>query len=157
MPKESTYAGDKNFDRYEVGEVIVTPARTITEADVVAFAGLTGDYHWLHTDAIAAKKSGFGDRIGHGTLTFAIVSGLIYRAGVSSQYSIGFLGATDWAFKSPVYFGETIQARVKVEKKRASESKPDRGIVTFFIEVINQSKNNQVVCEGRWTQMYSRG
>ena len=84
------HARDKDFDGYAVGEIIPAPSRTITEADLVNFAGVSGDYHPLHVDEEYAKASPFGGRIAHGMLTVAVVSGLDVRRGhcVGAQYGL---------------------------------------------------------------------
>ncbi|MSQ25276.1 MAG: dehydratase [Dehalococcoidia bacterium] len=155
--KVSYNASDKNFDRYEKGEIIMSPPRTITETDVVNFCALTGDWHPLHSDALFAAKTQFGARIAHGPLTFAICAGFMARSGVGSVHSMAFLGINNWTFQTPVYLGDTIQGRITVQEKRPSASKPDRGIVTFFVEVLNLTRESAIVCSGEWTNMYRRG
>ena len=146
---------DKDFDAYIVGEVIPAPSRTVTETDVVNFAGISGDYHPLHMDEQHAKASQFGQRIAHGMLTMTVMSGLLFMAGVSSPHSLAFLGLRDWNFKAPVYFGDTITVRIEVADKRESR-KPDRGIVTFHCQIINVTRDGEVSSEGDWVQMYRR-
>ena len=149
------HASEKHFDDYQVGEVIPAPSRTITETDVVNFAGLAADYHPLHVDEEFARKSQFGQRIAHGMLSFVVMSGLLYLAGVSSDKSMAFLGIRDWNFKAPVFIGDTLTVRITVVDKHASK-KPDRGVLTFHCEVLNVTRSNEVACEGKWVQMYRR-
>ncbi len=147
----------KWFDDYKQGDVVPAPSRTVTEADVVTFAAFSGDWHSLHTDDLFAKQSQFGSRIVHGMATIAIMSGLMFRAGLASDAAMGFLGINNWAFKAPVYMGDTITAHIEVKEARVSRSKPDRGIITFHIQIVNKTRKNEVSSEGDWSQMYSRG
>jgi acyl dehydratase len=140
------------YDDFEVGQVFVTPARTITETDVVLFAGLSGDYNVLHTDAEAAGQTIFGQRIAHGLLGLAVTSGLKQRLGVFEGTIIAFLGLT-WEFCGPILFGDTIHARITIDDMRKT-SKPDRGIVTQKIELINQ--HEEIVQSGTHKVMIRR-
>jgi acyl dehydratase len=127
-----------------VGDEYVSPGRTVTEADIVAFAGLSGDYNVLHTDAEFMKSSIFGERIAHGLLGLAIQSGLGTRAMPRPFATIAFLGLR-WRFKGPIKIGDTIKVRIKVTEKRET-TKPDRGIVVLLRSVVNQ--RGEVVQEG---------
>jgi acyl dehydratase len=131
------------FDDIQVGEESESPGRTVTEADIVMFAGLSGDYNVLHTDAELMKTSIFGERIAHGLLGLAIQSGLFTRGGVPYA-TLGF-GTLRWKFKGPIKIGDTIRVRGKVTaKKDTGES--DRGLVTVERQVLNQ--RGEVVQEG---------
>ena len=72
------------FEDYQVGELLVSPGRTITETDIILFAGLTGDWHPIHTNVEYAKKTMFGERIAHGMLGLSVGSALIFRLGPTS-------------------------------------------------------------------------
>ncbi len=126
------------FDQFKVGETFVTPGRTVTETDVVLFAGMTGDYNELHTSKEYMKNSQFGKRLVHGLLGLSISHGLLFRLGILEGTAIAFLGIDDWQFKAPLFFDDTIHVRAKVAEARASKSKPDRGIVKLFLELVNQ-------------------
>lgn len=139
------------FEEIEVGEEYVSPGRTVTEADIVIFAGLSGDYNVLHTDAEFMKSSIFGERIAHGLLGLAIQSGLLTR-GMRPYATLAFLGLR-WKFKGPIKIGDTIKVRAKVISKKGT-SKPDRGIVTLERQVINQK--GEVVQEGETDLMVAR-
>jgi len=132
------------FEDIEVGHEYVSPGRTVTEADIVAFAGLSGDYNVLHTDAEFMRTSIFGERIAHGLLGLAIQSGLGTRAMPRPFATIAFLGLR-WRFKGPIKIGDTIKVRIQVTDKRET-SKPDRGIVVLQRTVTNQ--RGEVVQEG---------
>ena len=131
------------FEEIEIGEESVSPGRTVTEDDIVLFAGLSGDYNILHTDAEFMKASIFGERIAHGLLGLAIQSGLFSRAGIPYA-TLGF-GTLRWKFKGPIKIGDTIHVHAKVAAKKETD-KPDRGVITVERQVLNQ--RNEVVQEG---------
>ncbi len=136
----------KYFEEFEVGEEVVSFGRTITETDIVAFAGLTGDWNPLHTDARYAAGTMFGQRIAHGLLGLSIASGLAVRLGFMEGTVEAFLGL-NWDFRAPIYIGDTIHLRARV-----TEKKPIRrlggGIVTFHVEVVKQ--DGKVAQRGEW-------
>jgi acyl dehydratase len=140
------------FEEIQVGDEYLSPGRTVTEADIVAFAGLSGDYNVLHTDAEFMRTSIFGERIAHGLLGLAIASGLGTRATPRPFATIAFLGLR-WRFKGPIKIGDTIRVRLRVTDKRET-SKPDRGIVTIQRSVLNQ--RGEVVQEGDTEIMVER-
>ena len=129
---------EKYYDDWALGEEYITPGRTIGETDVIMFASMTGDYHELHTNEQYSKKSQFGKRIAHGLLALSVSQGLFYRSGYLDESIIAFLELEEWKFQAPIYFGDTIYAKVEVVEKRISKSKPDRGVVKFYLEIINQ-------------------
>jgi acyl dehydratase len=131
------------FDDIQIGETYESPGRTVTEADIVIFAGLSGDYNILHTDAEFMKSSAFGERIAHGLLGLAMQSGLFTRA--STPYATLGVGALRWKFKGPIKIGDTIRLRATVTAKE-DDAKPDRGVVTLERQVLNQ--RGEVVQEG---------
>jgi acyl dehydratase len=132
------------FEDIQIGDEYISPGRTVTEADIVAFAGLSGDYNVLHTDAEYMRTSIFGERIAHGLLGLAIQSGLGTRALPRPFATLALLGLR-WRFKAPIKIGDTIKVRIKVTDKRET-SKPDRGIVVLQRSVLNQ--RGEVVQEG---------
>ena len=131
------------FDEIELHEEYESPGRTVTEADIVMFAGLSGDYNVLHTDAEFMKKTMFGERIAHGLLCLAIQSGLLTRA-TAPYATLGF-GGLRWKFKVPVKIGDTIRLRAKVVDKKDLE--PDRGLITLDRTILNQ--RDEVVQQGQ--------
>ncbi|MBS1886553.1 MAG: MaoC family dehydratase N-terminal domain-containing protein [Actinobacteria bacterium] len=141
------------FDDAVVGDVYVTPARTITEADLVAFSGLSGDYNPLHTDAELMRESEFGERIAHGALILSIVTGLRSRLGIFDQTVIAFAGIREWRFLAPVLIGDTIHVRNETIETRASK-KPDRGVLVQRVEVLNQ--RDEVVQGGEMVAILRR-
>ena len=140
------------FEDIRVGDAYVSPGRTVTEADIVAFAGLSGDYNVLHTDAEYMRTSIFGERIAHGLLGLALQSGLSARAMARPFATLAFLGLR-WRFKAPIKIGDTIKVRLEVTDKRET-SKPDRGIVVIQRSVLNQ--RGEVVQEGDTDVMVER-
>jgi acyl dehydratase len=139
------------FDDIEVGEEFESPGRTVTETDIVLFAGLSGDYNVLHTDAEFMKQSIFGERIAHGLLGLAIQAGLFTRA-TQPFATMAFVGMR-WKFKGPIKIGDTIRLRAKVLAKKET-SKPDRGVITLDRKVLNQ--RGEVVQEGETDLMVER-
>ncbi len=140
------------FEDFTVGDEFVTLSRTVTETDIVAFAGLSGDYNQLHTDAEFAKDTLFGERIAHGLLGLAITGGLKQRLGIFDGTVMAFLGLT-WDFVGPIRIGDTVHAKMVVAETRAT-SKSDRGILVQEVELINQ--NGSTVQKGRHTVMMRR-
>ena len=132
------------FDEIELSEEHESPGRTVTEADVVMFAGLSGDYNVLHTDAEFMKTTIFGERIAHGLLCLAIQSGLFSRA--TAPYATLAFGGLRWKFKLPVKIGDTIRLRAKVIEKKDLD-KPDRGLVTLERTILNQRE--EIVQQGQ--------
>jgi acyl dehydratase len=128
----------------KVGEKFVSPGRTITEADIVMFAALTGDWTELHTNAEYVKKTIFGQRIAHGLLTLSVASGLALRARRMSTLEVmAFLGLDNVRFTAPVFIGDTIWVESEVVEARPSKSRPGAGIIRFRNVV--RSQRNEVV------------
>ena len=140
------------FEDFQKGAELRTRSRTITEADVVLFAGLSGDYNQLHTDAEFMKSSPFGERIAHGMLVASIATGLSSQMGWFEGTTIALMEVTH-RFKAPVKFGDTVTLVVTVQETRTT-SKPDRGLVISAANVVNQ--RGEVVIEGSWTAMMKR-
>lgn len=127
----------KWFEDLPVGHTFETPARTVTEADVVAFSGLSWDVHALHTDAEHARTTPFGTRIAHGALVLSMAVGLRARTGHFDDTLLAFLEIRSWQFQSPVRIGDTIRVRNEVTEARRT-SNPSRGVVVQRVEVVNQ-------------------
>lgn len=127
----------KCIEDFVVGEVSVSPGRTVTETDVVTYAWVSGDTNPMHTDAEYASRSPLGQRIAHGTLGVSIVTGLSARMGDFDGTAIAALGINDWQFLAPIFIGDTVHLRTTVQEARTT-SKPDRGVVTRLMELVNQ-------------------
>lgn len=139
------------FESFEVGRVMTSPARTVTEHDIVAFAGLSGDYNPLHTDAPFAEGTQFGERIAHGLLGLSIASGLAARLGIIDGTAMAFLGL-DWKFRRPILIGDTVHAVMEVSGTRAMPS-AGGGVVTFAIKLVNQ--RGEICQRGKWNLLIS--
>ena len=135
------------FEEFEVGQSIISLGRTVTEADVVAFAALTGDWNTIHTDAEYAAQHPFGQRVAHGLLGLSIASGLAVRLGFLEETVLAFREMGSWKFSLPIYIGDTIHVRATVVA-----TKPMRrlggGLVTLKVEILNQ--DDKVVQRGTW-------
>ena len=136
----------KFYEDIEVGEKYMTPARTVTEADIINFAGLSGDFNAIHTDEAFCRQIGLPGRIAHGLLTLSILSGLSERVGYTEGTILAFLGMNNLSFGNYVTPGDTIHAEVEVIQKRES-SKPGRGIVTSRFTGVNQDGDTVLECE----------
>lgn len=138
------------FEDLAVGMVYESAARTVTEADVVAFAGLSGDYNALHVDEVYAAGTVHGGRIAHGLLVLSILSGLCTR--VSLMQSLGEtivgLGGLECKWKRATRIGDTLHVRLEITSLRRT-SRGDRGVVVFQRNAINQ--DGEVVLESIWT------
>lgn len=143
-----------NFEDFSVGQHITTTARTVTESDVVTFAGLSGDYNQIHTDAEFAKNTPFRQRVAHGILCLSIASGLAMRTGVLEGTVLAFREIDNWKFSGPVFIGDTIHVDLKV-----IETKPlprlGGGSVVIELSVINQ--RDEVPMKGKWTVLVTSG
>jgi acyl dehydratase len=143
------------YDDLHVGLAFRSPGRTIGEADLIGFAGLTGDFSELHTSDVYAKASQFGRRVAHGMLGLAYAHGLMWaRTGELRPTVIAFLGMSDWRFVGPIYIGDTIFVNYVIAEIRDSASKPGQAIVTFDVEVVDQ--DDRVVQKGRKAILVSK-
>ncbi|HWF11952.1 MAG TPA: MaoC/PaaZ C-terminal domain-containing protein [Bryobacteraceae bacterium] len=126
----------KYFDYFRIGEVHESGGRTITETDIVNFAGLSGDFSALHMDEEFAKTTPFGRRIAHGTLVFSISIGLVTQMNLVGESLIAFYGVEKLRFTKPVFIGDTVRVTKKVSE--LLERGAGRGVVTFATTVLNQ-------------------
>lgn len=140
------------FDQFNVGDVFVCQSRTVTEADTVNFAGISGDFNPLHTDEEFGKTTPFEGRIAHGVLGLAIATGQANQLGIFEGTTIALMVQTV-KYTGAVRFGDTIHLELKVAEKKES-SKPDRGVVVFDTLVMNQ--HGKSVIEGQWTLLMKR-
>lgn len=141
------------FEDVKVGDEYTSPGRTVTEADIVIFAGLSGDYNVLHTDAEHMKASLFGERIAHGLLGLSIQQGLLDR--VVPGQAVGPLASVKWKFKGPIKIGDTIHVVARVAAKKDGDGEqPAAGVVTLERRVVNQ--RGEVVQEGETDHVVAR-
>ncbi len=143
---ESTRPRGSYFEEFEIGDTVESASRTITETDIVLFAGLSGDYNQLHTDAEFAKGTLFGERIAHGLLGLSVASGLAQRLGFIEGTAQAFRELS-WKFRGPILIGDTIRARFKVREKKEL-ARLGGGMIMFDAAVLNQ--RDEVVQKGIW-------
>lgn len=135
------------FEEFEIGAKVTSPGRTITEADILWFAGLSGDFNELHTNVEFAKETPFGRPIAHGLLCLSVASGLASRLGFIEGTAIAFR-SLEWKFKAPVFAGDTIRVVAEASEKRAIRA-IGGGMVTFKVSLLNQ--RDETVQEGTWS------
>jgi acyl dehydratase len=140
------------FEEFEIGAKYQSQGRTITESDVVAFAGLSGDHNPLHTDAEFARSTPFGERIAHGMLTVSISTGMSNWTGIFAGTTIALL-EQNIKYKAAVKFGDTLHLEMEVIEKNET-SKPERGIIKFAAQMVNQQGETMV--DMIWTLMMKR-
>jgi acyl dehydratase len=143
------------YDELHVGMTFRSPGRTITDADLVAFSGLTGDYSELHTSDVYASRSEFGRRVAQGMLGLAYAHGLMWaRTGELRDTAIAFLGISDWKFVAPIFVGDTLFVNYRLAELRDSRSRPTQAIATFDVELVNQDE--RVLQRGRKALLVSK-
>jgi acyl dehydratase len=136
------------FDEFQTGQRIVTAGRTVTEADIVSFAGLSGDYNQIHVDAAYSAQAPFGQRVAHGLLVTAIASGLAMQTGVMEGTVLAFREINEWKFIKPVFIGDTVHVVLEVQETKDLR-RIGGGSVTIEVSVVNQ--NADTVMKGVWT------
>lgn len=132
------------YEEFECGQLFTTGARTITETDVVNFAGISGDFNPLHTNDVYMQTHPLGGRIAHGMLVAAVGTGLTSQLGLSRGTMVALLEQT-LCYKAPIYFGDTIHVDMEVIDKLDTKS-PEQGIIVYRWDIVNQ--NNVKVIEG---------
>jgi acyl dehydratase len=132
------------FEEFEVGQSIMTAGRTITESDIVNFAGISGDYNQMHVDAEYAAGGEFGERVAHGLLIVSITIGLLVQTGVMEGTVLAFR-ELDWKFSLPVMIGETIRAMFEITETKALP-RLGGGSIVGKVSVLNQ--DDRVVQRG---------
>ncbi|MCL4530013.1 MAG: dehydratase [Chloroflexi bacterium] len=135
------------FEEFSVGQKVITAGRTVAESDIVTFAGLSGDYNSIHTDAEFSKTTPFGQRVSHGLLGLSIASGLAMRTGIMEGTVMAFREINEWKFVKPIFIGDTIHAELSITETKALP-RIGGGSVTIALEVKNQS--NDVCQRGTW-------
>lgn len=137
------------FEEFETGLEITTAARTITETDIVNFAGLSGDFNFIHTDAEGAARSPFKQRVAHGMLVASIATGLAVQQGFIDGTTLAFRELL-WKFTRPVFIGDTLHVQIRTTETKAM-AKLGGGLVTFDARVINQ--HGEAVHKGEWRML----
>ena len=136
------------FEEFEIGQHFYSSGRTITENDIVSFAGLSGDYNQIHTDAQFAEGTPYGQRIAHGLLVTSVASGLIAQSGLIEGTVLAFREINNWKFAKPTYIGDTVHVEVEINGTKALR-RLGGGAVEIAVFVKNQ--NDEVVMKGLWT------
>lgn len=134
------------FEEYEAGMSAATDGRTITEADVVAFAGLSGDFNPMHTNAVFAADTMFEQRVAHGALVFSIATGLMYRTRILEGTVMAFRSIDEWKFSQPVFLGDTVHCELEVAETKEAK-RLGGGSVIISVKVINQ--DGKIVQKGK--------
>ena len=134
------------FEEFTLGDTVISAGRTITEADIVNFAGVAGDYTQIHVNAEFARQGIFGQRVAHGLLLMAVASGLMAQLGFIEGTVLALRELT-WKFSLPVFIGDTVHVRAKVSDLKAMR-RLGGGAVTFDVQVINQE--GKIAQLGRW-------
>ena len=140
------------FDELAIGARFISTGRTITDADIVLFAGLSGDFTRIHLDEEYGRQTAFGGRVAHGALGLSIATGLITQMGVTQETAMALLDITA-RFAGPLRIGDTVHAELSVRSKKET-SKPDRGVVGFDFSLVNQKAETVLV--GQETVMVRR-
>lgn len=135
------------FEEFEPGQKLVTEGRTISESDIVSFAGLSGDFNTIHTDAVYAAGTPFGQRVAHGLLAVSIASGLMVRTGMMEGTVLAFREINEWKFARPVFIGDTIRAEIEITETKLLP-RLGGGSVTLAINVKNQKDESTM--KGTW-------
>jgi 3-hydroxybutyryl-CoA dehydratase len=138
------------FEEFEVGQRVITAGRTVTESDVVAFAGLSGDYNQIHTDSEFSKTTPFGQRVAHGVLVLSIATGLIAQAGFIEGTVLAFREINNWKFAKPVFIGDTVHVIADIIETKAL---PRLGGGAVVIKLSVENQNSDVVMRGKWTAL----
>lgn len=150
MNSVATASRSLYFEDLSPGDTFLSNGRTVTETDVVNFAGLSGDFNQIHLDAEAAKDSMYGQRVAYGLLGVSIATGLLDRLGIFRESMAAMLEIESWTFAAPVFIGDTVRLRLTIEETRLT-SRGDRGIVRRRLELLNQ--RDEVVQSGIITVM----
>ena len=140
----------KYFEDFIVGEKFVSSARTITESDIVLFAGLSGDYNQIHTDVEFSKNTPFGRRVAHGLLVTSIATGLIAQSGLLEGTVIAFREINNWKFTKPVFIGDTVHVVIEVIETKHIR-RIGGGSIVILVDVRNQK--DETVMKGKWTAL----
>jgi acyl dehydratase len=136
------------LEEFVPGQKIITAGRTITETDIVTFAGLSGDFNQMHVDAAYSKNTAFGQRVAHGLLVLSVASGLAVQTGVMEGTVLAFREVNEWKFIKPVFIGDTVH--VELEVKEVKEMRRiGGGAVQIELSVKNQESDT--VMRGMWT------
>ena len=147
MSLQQPYVRGMYFEEFQVGQQIVSPGRTVTEGDVMTFAGLSGDYNQIHTDVEFSKSTPYGQRIAHGILGLSIASGLAMRTGMLEGTVLAFREIAEWKFIKPVFIGDTVYVEMEVKETKGMP-RVGGGLITIAVELKNQ--RDETTMKGLW-------
>ena len=147
MEENSTPNRGLFFEEFQIGKKMSTPGRTITETDVVNFAGISGDFTSIHTDAEYTKSTPFGQRVAHGVLVLSVITGLAARSGFMEGTVLAFREINQWKFSRPVFIGDTIHGEFEVEETKAL---PRLGGGAVILNVRVRNQEDQIVMKGQF-------
>jgi acyl dehydratase len=136
------------FEEFQVGDQVATQSRKVTENDIMAFAGLTGDNNRIHTDAEFSSKGPFGKRISHGLLGLSIASGLLWQTGMLDGTVIAFREVNEWKFVKPVFIDDVVHAELQTLETKAL---PRIGGGSVIVNVELKNQDQEVCMKGKWT------
>lgn len=138
------------FEEFEIGHRINTASRTVTETDIVLFAGLSGDFNQIHIDAEYSKTTPFGARVAHGLLGLSIASGLVVQTGFMEGTIMAFREVNEWKFIKPIFIGDTIHVETEVKEVKAI---PRIGGGSIVIQLDVKNQTGDTVMKGSWTAL----
>jgi acyl dehydratase len=133
------------FEEFTVGQKLATSGRTVSEDAIFSFAGLTGDYNQIHTNAEFAKKTQFGQRIAHGLLGLALATGLVMQTGFLEGTVLAFREINEWKFVKPFFIGDTITAELTVTETKAL---PRIGGGAIIAAIVVKNQNDEICQRG---------
>jgi 3-hydroxybutyryl-CoA dehydratase len=147
MTNTIPYSRGLYFEEFEVGQKVISVGRTVTESDIVNFAGLSGDFNQIHTDVEYSRATQYGRRVAHGLLGMSIASGLAMRTGILENTVLFFREIDNWKFNKSIFIGDTIHVEMEV-----TETKPlariGGGSVVITVDVKKQ--NGETTMKGNW-------
>lgn len=149
MPEPAAMPG-LHYDELTIGRRWISATRTITEADIVAFAGVSGDFNPIHVDAQHAARTAFGERIAHGALVLAVATGLRQQQDTFRGTLKAWLGIEDWRFRTAVRIGDSIHVVTEIAARRETRD-PTAGLITQAITVVNQ--RDEIVADGTFATL----
>lgn len=138
------------FEEFQVGQRIVTAGRTVTETDIVTFAGLSGDFNQIHIDEEYSKSTPFSARVAHGLLGLSMASGLVVQTGFMEGTIMAFREVNEWKFIKPIYIGDTIRVETEVKETKAIP-RIGGGSIVISLDVKNQKGETSM--KGTWTAL----
>lgn len=138
------------FEEFEAGQKLVTAARTVTETDIVMFAGMTGDFNQIHVDAEYSKTTPFGARVAHGLLGLSLASGLLVQTGMMEGTIMAFREINEWKFIKPIFIGDTVHVETEVTGTKALP-RIGGGSIQLVLDLKNQ--HGETLMKGSWTAL----